>query len=469
MGASRQCGQGGLGRQGASGGVGIGNTAGGSACRSGRGSSGCRGTGGSCLTAFAPRRGSALLCHSLPSVVRRPLSSTDLRSSRLPGPGILCLGGLLSRLGTLVHGNDLVAGDGVLSSRSLGSIPGRRCRAGGAAGRRSGRPTGQTGSRHGSGNAAFAFTAGPIGRGGRGRGLGTCFGRGCSLRRGSCLGGRAIRRLGSNSLGTRAGIGLGSAGRGSGVRTGSIGRAGSGLRGCAPLGRGGHRLAGGRITLAGPARALAPLGRQLRRLAGLGAQHLAPGIAALRKVGVHGHDAQQVRHRQPALELAGEAGQAHFQGLAHGVSPVDGLQPAIGGQIPHTVGERGQRHDQLGGLRFGRRERHIAGVDDAQALVVTDLHEQVRIAREGILAVGIDRVRNLAQRPGGTQIQVELLAVMHGAQLAGPGGIEIGQQLIGQGQFHHAVHHTLGRRTADVAAGRGDRGIAAVVGPWARR
>ena len=468
MGASRQCGQGGLGRQGASGGVGIGNTAGGSACRSGRGSSGCRGTGGSCLTAFAPRRGSALLCHSLPSVVRRPLSGTDLRSSLLPGPGVLCPGGLLSRLGTLVHGNDLVAGDGVLGSWGLDSISGRRCRAGGAAGRRSRSTTGQTGSRHGSGNAAFAFTAGPISRGSGGRGLGACFGRGCSLRRGGCLCGRAIGRLGS-SLGTRAGVGLSTAGRGSGVRTGSIGRAGSRLRGCAPLGRSGHRLAGGRITLAGPARALAPLGRQLRRLAGLGAQHLAPGIAALRKIGVDGHDAQQVGHRQPALELARETGQAHFQGLANGIGPGDGLQPAVGRQIAHAVGERCQRHDQLGGLRFGGRERHIAGVDDAQALVVTDLHEEVRIAREGILAVGIDRVRDLAQRPGGAQVQVELLAIMHGAQLAGPGGIEIGQQLIGQGQFHHAVHHTLGRRTADVAAGRGDRGIAAVVGPRPRR
>ena len=448
MGASRQCGQGGLGRQGASGGVGIGNTAGGSACRGGR--------------------GSALLCHSLAGVIRRPLSGTDLRSSLLPGPGVLCLGGLLSRLGTLVHGNDLVAGDGVLGSWGLDSISGRRCRAGGAAGRRSGRPTGQTGSRHGSGNAAFAFTAGPIGRGGRGRGLGTCFGRGCSLRRGGCLGGRAIRRLGSNSLGTRTGVGLSTASRGSGIRTGSIGRAGSGLRRCAPLGRSGHRLAGGLFPLAGPAHALAPLGRQLRRLARLGTQHLAPGIAALRKVGVHGHDAQQIRHRKPALELAGETGQAHFQGLANSIGPGNGLQPAIGGQIAHAIGKRGQRHDQLGGLRFGGRERHIAGVDDAQALVVTDLHEEVRIARKGILAVGIDRVRDLAQRPGGAQVQVELLAVMHGAQLAGPGGIEIGQQLIGQGQFHHAVHHTLGRRTADVAAGRGDRGIAAVVGPRPR-
>ena len=101
-GASRQRGQGSLGRQGASGGVGIGSTAGGSACRSGRGSSGCRGTGGSCLTAFAPSRGSALLCHSLAGIVRRALSGTDLRSSLLPGPGILCPGGLLNRLNTLV-------------------------------------------------------------------------------------------------------------------------------------------------------------------------------------------------------------------------------------------------------------------------------------------------------------------------------------------------------------------------------
>ena len=438
--------------------------AGGSACSFGPGGSSCRGAGGGRLTAFVPGHGIALLCRGFPGVLRRAPRGPGLRRSLLPRLGVLCLGRLFGRLGPLVHGDDLVAGDGVLGSRGMSGTSGRRYCRGSTAGSRSGRTTGQAGGRHGSGNAAFAFAAGPVSRGGRGRSLGAGFDRRCSARRGGCLGCRAIRRLGSR-LDARAGVGLGPCGRASGIGTGSTG---SGLRRCAALGRSGHRLAGGLFALAGPARALASLGGQLRRLAGLGTQHLAPGIAALRKVGVDGDDAQQVGHGQPALELAREAGQPHFQGLAHSVSPGDGLQPAISGQIPHAVGERGQRHDQLGGLRFGGRQRHIAGVDDAQALVVTDLHEQVRIAREGILAVGIDRVRDLAQRPGGTQVQVERLTVMHRAQLAGLGRIEIGQQLIGQGQFHHAVHHTLGRRTADVATGRGDRGIAAVVSPRSR-
>ena len=139
------------------------------------------------------------------------------------------------------------------------------------------------------------------------------------------------------------------------------------------------------------------------------------------------------------------------------------LQPAVGGQIPHAVRQRRQRHDQLGGFGFGRGERHIAGIDDAQALVVTDLHEQMRITRERILAVGVGRVGNLAQGPGGTQVQVQRLTILHRTDRVRTRLVEATSHAVGQRQVHHTIEHALGRRAAD--AGRpGNRRIGTVVG-----
>ena len=139
------------------------------------------------------------------------------------------------------------------------------------------------------------------------------------------------------------------------------------------------------------------------------------------------------------------------------------LQPAVGGQIPHAVRQRCQRHDQLGGFGLGRGERHVAGIDDAQALVVTDLHEQMRITRERILAIGVGRVRNLAQGPGGTQIQVQRLTILHRTDGMRTCLVEAAGHTIGQRQVHHAIEYPLGSRAADTGC-PGNRRIGAVVG-----